>query len=112
MFLHACVCLVLCSTIHGDASTQCGLRYIQGMSITAQGPVTVKLTNGDAPYSIQGQVVPITGAYVPGRRATLLGDVLTLLSGVKGGSLAIEVKPTGTGAAATTTGMFNFFFWR
>jgi hypothetical protein len=79
------------------------------MSITAQGPVNVKLSaDGDRPYTISGTLLPITGAYEPGRRATLLGDVLTLLSGVKGGSLAIEVKTMGT----DTQGMFNFFFWR
>lgn len=82
---------------------------MEGMSITAQGPVTVVLSSdGDKPYSIHADVVPITGAYAPGRRATLLGDVLTLLSGVKGGSLAIDVKQVN----GETQGMFNFFFWR
>jgi predicted anti-sigma-YlaC factor YlaD len=81
---------------------------MQGMTITAQGPATVVLTNGDTPYSIKADVNAITGAYAPGRRATLLGDVLTLLSGVKGGSLAIDVKQVN----GQMQGMFNFFFWR
>lgn len=100
-------------TIDADASNVCGLKYVQGMTITAQGMVTVEYertgntvnTDPVEVTSLQADVVPITGVYVPGRRTTLLADVVTLLSGVKGGSLMLR-------SDGDSGGHFSFYFWR
>jgi hypothetical protein len=96
-------------TIDADASNVCGLKYVQGMTITAQGMVSVTYetpTSGIPEVSsLQADVLPITGVYVPGRRTTLLADVVTLLSGVKGGSLMLR-------SDGDENGHFSFYFWR
>lgn len=84
----------------------CGLKYVPGMSITAQGPVSITLdATGGRITHLEANVVPITGVYVPGRKSTLLADVLTMLSGVKGGSLMLRTD-------GDKNGHFSFYFWR
>jgi hypothetical protein len=92
------------STLQEDASNICGARYVQGMVITAQGPVTLKGIDTATP-SITGKMLPITGVYMPNRRTTLLADVVTILSGVTGGMLMLD---TTVGA----DGFLTFYFWR
>jgi hypothetical protein len=101
-------------TIDADASNVCGLKYVQGMTITAQGMVNIEYartgqtitTNPEVEVtSLEADVIPITGVYVPGRRTTLLADVVTLLSGVKGGSLMLR-------SDGDSGGHFSFYFWR
>lgn len=95
------------STIDADASNICGLKYIQGMTVTAQGLVTTTIDadDEDTLCSLSADVLPITGVYVPGRRTTLLADVVSLLSGVKGGSLMLR-------SDGNSDGHFSFYFWR
>jgi hypothetical protein len=107
LFACAAHLLIPCSTIDADASNICGLKYIQGMTVTAQGLVTTTIdpTDPDTLSSLSADVLPITGIYVPGRRTTLLADVVTLLSGVKGGSLMLR-------SDGNSDGHFSFYFWR
>lgn len=84
----------------------CGLKYVQGMSLTAQGLVEIDLDDEDARIRrLHADVLPITGVYVPGRKTTVLADVFTLLSGVKGGSLMLR-------SDGDRNGHFSFYFWR
>lgn len=93
-------------TIDADASNMCGLKYVQGMSLTAQGLVEIDLDAEDARIRrLHADVLPITGVYVPGRKTTVLADVFTLLSGVKGGSLMLR-------SDGDRNGHFSFYFWR
>lgn len=77
------------------------------MTVTAQGVVTVTIDEDDRDTvsKLDATVLPITGVYVPGRRTTLLADVITLLSGVKGGSLMLR-------SDGELDGHFSFYFWR
>ena len=84
----------------------CGLKYVEGMTVTAQGIVQIDLDVLNARVTrLQADVLPITGVYVPGRRTTLLADVVTLMSGVKGGSLMLR-------SDGNRNGHFSFYFWR
>jgi hypothetical protein len=78
------------------------------MIITAQGQVT--LGTNDLSHSaprLSGQMLPITGVYMPNRRTTLLADAITLLSGIKGGTLMFD-----SNMADDDTGFLTFYFWR
>lgn len=104
------VMMTFTCTIEDDASNRCGLKYVQGMTITAQGLVRVEYDRNTATGALRvtefdGPVIPITGVYVPGRRTTLLADVVTMLSGVKGGSLMFR-------SSGDRDGHFSFYFWR
>ncbi len=77
------------------------------MTVTAQGLVNTIIdpVTRNRLSSLSADVLPITGVYVPGRRTTLLADVITLLSGVKGGSLMLRSN-------GNSDGHFSFYFWR
>lgn len=94
---------LFCSTLQDDLAGICGLKYIPGMTLTAQGIADVSFDN-TIPFDIEsltGSALAITGTYVPSQRTTLLADVLSLLAGVKGGSLTFD--------ADDTDGHFSFY---
>lgn len=76
------------------------------MHITAQGLVDVTLSDGG--YEIEkmdGGMLPITGTYTPYQKDTLLGDVLAVLHGIKGGSLSFNTQDN-------STAFFSFLLYK